>query len=124
MALWKIIRSFGYGGRGLLHTIQSEQNMRIHGLAAIVVTTAGWYFKIGLVQWIAIVLCMGSVIALECVNTAVERLADRISTEPDPLIKQAKDTAAAAVLVAALTSVAVACLVFIPKVWIFFGSGG
>jgi len=115
MDLLKFIHSFGTGTRGLIHTIACEQNMRVHLIAAVGVIIAGWYFKITSGEWIAIALCIGSVIALECVNTSVERLADRITTENDPAIKLAKDTAAAAVFVAAITSVVVACIVFVPR---------
>ncbi len=124
MDLLKLFQGFVHGWRGMLHAVQTEQNMRIHCLAGVVAIAAGWFFQIDTTEWIAIVLCVGSVISLECVNTAVERLADRISTESDPLIKQAKDTASAAVQVAAITSVVVAGVVFVPRIWIWIGSGG
>ena len=44
-------------------------------------------------------------------------MADRVSRETEPLIKQAKDCGSAAVLVLALMSVVVAGVVFVPKLW-------
>jgi diacylglycerol kinase len=121
MNIWKFIRSFGHGTRGLWHAVGHEQNMRVHFLAAVVAAAAGCYFGISAGEWLAIAVCIGSVIAFECVNTAVERLADRITSEVDPAIKQAKDTAAAAVFVAALTSIVVAGIVFLPKIVALMG---
>lgn len=51
----------------------------------------------------------------EAFNTALERLADRVTRERDPLIRVAKDVAAAAVLLFVFASVAVGLIVFIPK---------
>lgn len=48
-------------------------------------------------------------------NSAVEALADRITTEHDPLIGRAKDLGATAVTLLALAAVGVGCIVFIPK---------
>jgi len=60
-------------------------------------------------------------ISAECMNTAVERLADRVSRETHPLIKQAKDCSSAAVLVLALTAAVVGGVVFVPKFWAALG---
>jgi len=57
------------------------------------------------------------VISAECLNTAVERLADRVTRDTDPLIKHAKDSASAGVLVIVLASCVVGGIVFGPKLW-------
>jgi diacylglycerol kinase len=46
------------------------------------------------------------------INTAIEILADKISSEPDELIGKAKDVAAGAVFIAAIFSVIVAAIIF------------
>jgi len=113
----KFLRSFVVGSVGLVHAIGSEQNMRIHCLIALAVIAAGWVFAVAAWEWIVLVLCIGTVISAECMNTAIERLADRVSQEPHPLIKQAKDCSSAAVLVLAITAAVVGGVVFVPKVW-------
>jgi diacylglycerol kinase len=117
MNVSKFLRSFVIGFSGLIHAIGSEQNMRLHCLAAVGVIVAGFVFPLKLWEWIVILLCIGLVISAECMNTAVERLADRLSREADPLIKQAKDCGSAAVLVLALTAAVVGGMVFVPKMW-------
>lgn len=121
MNLSKFFRSFAIGFYGICHALRTEQNMRIHGLAAIGVIVAGAAFSLATWEWIAVLLCIGLVISAECMNTAIERLADRISQEQNPLIKQAKDCGSAAVLVLAMTSAAVGLTIFVPKIWVLSG---
>jgi undecaprenol kinase len=117
----KFLRSFVTGFVGLIHAVGSEQNMRIHGIIPVCVIAAGFFFALAGLEWIAVSLCMGWVIAAECMNTAVERLADRVSLDRHPLIKQAKDCSSAAVLVLAMTSAVVGGIVFVPKISAWMG---
>lgn len=116
MNFTKFFRSFAIGFLGLTHAIRSEQNMRVHCVAAVGVIVAGIVFALAVWEWVAVVFCLGLVISAECMNTAMERLADRVSRETDPLIKQAKDCGSAAVLVLALTAAVVGGVVFVPKI--------
>lgn len=120
MNLMKLFRSFGYGFSGLFHVLKSEQSMRIHLLAAVVVVTTGFFFRIAAGEWMAVAICIGLVVSMECLNTAIERLADRVSTDQHPLIQQAKDSAAAAVLVISISSATIGGIVFLPKIWTWF----
>lgn len=62
--------------------------------------------------WVALfVLSAGAVLALELVNTALERLADRLHPERHIAIQTAKDCAAGAVLVASIAAVTIGALV-------------
>jgi len=60
------------------------------------VTVAGFFFSISSLEWVAVVLCIASVFALEAVNTALEYLTDLASPEFHPLAGKAKDVAAGA----------------------------
>lgn len=95
--------------------------MQMHVGIALCVIGAGCMFTLAAWEWVAVVLCMGAVISAECLNTAMERLADRLSTEQHPLIKQAKDCSSAAVLVLAMTSAVVGGIVFLPRIWAWLG---
>ena len=69
-------------------------------------------------EWALLVFCFGLVIGAEMINTAIERTVDLAMPHRHPLAKAAKDIAAGAVLVAAMVSVVVGTLIFIPH---FFG---
>jgi diacylglycerol kinase (ATP) len=117
----KFLRSVGTGLVGLTHALASEQILRMHGVIAICVIAAGCFFALAASEWIAVALCIGLVISAECMNTALERLADRVSLEKHLLIKQAKDCGAAAVLVLAMSSAVIGGIVFVPKISAWMG---
>jgi len=111
----KRIQSFRYAFSGLWFVLKHEHNFRIHLLAAVVAVLAGFYFDISVYEWLAIVLIIALVLTLEIVNSAIEKLADVVSPEKNEQIKVIKDMSAAAVLLAAMVSLVVAALIFIPK---------
>ena len=107
-------KSFGYAFEGILTGIRQERNMRIHCMAVILVTAAGTLFQITAVEWCVCLLLFALVAGLELVNTAVEAVVDLVTEEKKPLAKIAKDTAAGAVLFAAIISAFVGCIIFLP----------
>lgn len=109
------IRSFRYAIDGLLWLFRNEGNAKVHMVATVLVVAAGFIFKVSAMEWVAILLCIGVVISAEGINTAVEKLCDKVSPEKDNLIKIAKDVSAGAVLILAIISVIIAILIFIPK---------
>jgi len=109
-------QSFRHAGRGLAALLASEPNARIHALAAVIAVVAGLGFGITRPEWLAVVLSIGLVFAAEGMNTALEALCDVVSPNWHPGIERAKDVAAGAVLVAALTALAIATLVFGPRI--------
>lgn len=116
----KRIRAFRCAGRGLCILFRSETHARIHALAAAVVIAAGLWLRVSAGEWLALILCIGLVLAMEAVNTAFERLTDLISPDFHPLAGEAKDLAAGAVLWAAAIAAIVGGIVFLPKLSAIF----
>jgi diacylglycerol kinase (ATP) len=106
------LKGFVFALKGIFSALLSEKNMKVHALAVVVVSVAGYYFHITATEWLAVIFCFALVISLEMVNTAIEILADKISPAKDEAIGKAKDIAAGAVLVAAIFSALVAMMVF------------
>ena len=69
-----------------------------------------------MMEWCILVLVIGMVIALEMVNTALERCVDLVTKDYKELAKNAKDVAAGAVLVMSMFSVVIGILIFLPKI--------
>ncbi len=67
-------------------------------------------------EWLLLIVVIGSVFVAELFNSALEYLADQVSSEKNAGIKRAKDLAAAAVLVTALTALVVGCIILLPKI--------
>ena len=108
------LKSFTHAFRGIWTLFREEPNARIHLVANVCAVGLGLYLGISRMEWVAILGVIALVFSAELINTAIEQLADVVSPEFHPKIKLAKDVAAAAVLVLAMYSVAVACFVFLP----------
>ena len=117
----RLIQSFGYAFNGIRRMIVQEQNAKIHLLAILIITIAGFYFHLSATEWIAVVIVSGGVLAAEAFNTSIEALSNTISSTYNKNIKQVKDFAAGAVLVVTMTSIIVGFIVFLPKIMALFG---
>ncbi|WP_308756804.1 diacylglycerol kinase family protein [uncultured Bacteroides sp.] len=115
----KQLRSFGYAWKGIRSCVGKEQNLSFHLIVTAAVVVAGFTWEITRTEWIAVILCIGAVIAAELFNTAIERLVDLVSPQRHPLAGQVKDIAAGAVLVCAIAAIIVGIIIFMPYV---FGS--
>mgnify|MGYP000547417159 CR=1 FL=1 len=110
-----LYRSFGYAFQGIF-TVSGRTDMKIHCVAAVFVVIAGVILKISAIEWCICMVLFGLVMALEHVNTAVEAVVDMVTEEYHPLAKVAKDTAAGAVLIAAIMAAIAGCIIFLPKI--------
>ena len=114
----KRLAAFRYAFQGILHGCKTEMHMRIHVAATALVIGLGFFFHVSAWEWCVLVLCMGFVISAELLNAAIERLSNRITTEHDSLIGQAKDLAAGAVLIASLSALVAGIIIFLPRIWL------
>lgn len=117
--LWK---SFSYAITGIFTAIRSERNMRIHLSLSIIVIGFSLFFSISKVEWLFVIVAIGGIFSLEILNTAVERIVDLVTEEYHPLAKQAKDLAAGAVFVYAITVVIIGLIIFLPRIGKWFNT--
>ncbi len=123
----KFLKGFVYAWRGIMCCLK-ERNFRFHlCAAAFVVFFAAGFYNLEKSEWAALVITIGAVIALEAVNTAIEHLADEVSTEKRENIRLCKDCAAAAVLIAAIAAVAVGVFLLgdvetLQRIWGFYSA--
>ena len=108
----RLIDSFNYAAEGIIHVLRTQRNLRIHFLIAIVVIGAAVALGAQRLELIALLLAIAFVLVAEMVNTAIEGAIDVSTTSFDPNAKLAKDVAAGAVLIAAITAIAIGYLVF------------
>lgn len=112
----KLINSFKYAFEGIITGIKEENNMKIHIIIMLLVIILGIVLKISKIEWIICIILFGFVISLELVNTAIENTVDLITIEKNPKAKIAKDLAAGAVLIAAITAAIIGLIIFVPKI--------
>jgi diacylglycerol kinase len=111
-----LLKAFVHAFNGIFHFIAHDRNGKIHFVAVSVVTFAGLYCKISAMEWCILLLCFALVISLEMCNHSLEKVCDALHPNQHPMIKTAKDVAAAAVLWSAMMSIAIGLLIFVPKV--------
>ena len=112
----KRLKSFVYAGKGIITLFKHEHNAWIHCIFTILVITAGFYFDVTKSEWVTLVLCIGIVFAAEAFNTAIEKLTDLVSPDIHPLAGKAKDLAAGAVLISAITAAIIGLIIFLPYI--------
>lgn len=103
-----LIKSFGYAFSGIGYCICNERNMRIHlcfTAYMIGFLTVYDFFEVSKAEFAVLVGLCALVMALEAVNTAVEKAVDLVTKERNELARISKDAAAGAVLIAAIASV-------------------
>jgi len=110
------LRSFKYAFHGFRWLIRDEHNSWIYLVVVIVLVPVCFLLKLSLMEWALIALCIGLVFALEMVNSAIERLADKVSPGSDPVIGKIKDLAAGAVLIMSIAAAIVALIILVPKI--------
>ena len=110
-----LIKTFNYAIDGIIYTLKSQRNMKIHYAIAILVLFLTLFLNLSRIEIIAVFFSISLVILSEMFNTAIEKTVDLVTTEYSPLAKIAKDVAAGAVLVSALNSIMVAYLVFFDR---------
>jgi len=108
--------AFANSFKGLLYFIKHERNGRIQMGATILVLIAAAVLHASSIEWLVILLCIGAVLSLEMLNSAIEKLCDMVHKDYHPTIKIIKDVAAGAVLLASIISVVIACIIFLPKI--------
>jgi diacylglycerol kinase (ATP) len=110
------IRSIRHAITGILRMIRCQHNAWIHVAATAIVLGAGFLFQVSAADWCWIILALSIVWTAEALNTAFEFLADAASPEFHPLVRDAKDVAAGAVLVTALAALVIGAIIFWPHV--------
>ena len=108
----RFFKGFVYAFEGVISCIKTERNMRFHIGAALLVILLMRFYELSAAETAAVYICIGLVISLELVNTAVEAAVDMMCKDKNAFAKKAKDCAAGAVLVAAIVSVAVGIKIF------------
>lgn len=122
-----LLHSFLHALHGLLHAYARERNLQVFTVVYALVLGLGGYVRLLTWEWLALILAGGLFLAVELMNTAIERLSDVLDHERKLLgrgayhegMKWTKDVSASASLVSLIVVIAVMVVVFFPYVEIW-----
>lgn len=113
--------SFLHACRGVELAFAAERNLKIHLICATAAILSAFVLSFDAVSWILLFLAIGLVMMAEFMNTAVERVVDMVSGgQFHILAKEAKDIAAAGVLISSVVALVIGVVLFAPKLMSLF----
>ena len=106
--------------QGIRNLFIESRNARIQLLVFLLVLIVGFFVGLTTREWLWVFGASAAVFSLEAINTSIELLADVYTLEFNTKIKQVKDIAAGAVLIASIFAVIVGVIVFLPHLSAMF----
>ena len=110
----KFLNAVLFAVQGIKQFFARDRNGKIQFVFGAIAVVLGFTVSLSSFQWLLVLFCIGLVISLEMINSAIERYCDLVTTDFHPTIKIIKDVAAGAVLVASITSLIIGLIIFIP----------
>jgi|TARA_B110000908_G_scaffold103858_1_gene122278 diacylglycerol kinase (ATP) len=114
------IRSIKFSFRGIWFLITTESSVKAQVFISFIVIFFGFYFQISATEWLIQTLIIGLVLVAESLNTGIEKLADFVHPEYHKKIGFIKDVSAGASGIAAIISLIIAGIIYIPKIALLF----
>jgi len=112
------VSKFRYAFRGVAVGVTRQNSFLVHIPVALAVVVAAICFRVTQAEWCILTLCVAVVCSAEMFNSALENMAKAVTHERRDDLRDSLDTAAAAVLIAALGSVVVGALIFAPRLFL------
>lgn len=111
-----LLDSFNNAINGIISTVRSERNMKIHLSAALIVLILSLFYDLTRIEFLIVCFTIAIVIICELFNTAIEVIIDTLIGIYHPKARVVKDTAAGAVFVSTLLSIVVGYFIFFDRV--------
>ena len=109
--------AFRYAFAGWWYVIRTQRNAWVHAVFSVIVFAVSLWLGISRSDMAMIVFAVAIVWTSEFINTALEAVVDLASPEQHELARVGKDVGAAAVLIAAMSSILIGLLILGPPLW-------
>lgn len=107
------IKSFKFAKRGIIFCLKNERNMRVHTVVAILIIAFSFIYGLTSVEYAILFITVCFTISAEMLNTAIEALVDLQTSAYADLARIAKDVAAGAVFISAISAIASGLALFL-----------
>ena len=108
------LKSMEYALQGFWLLVRTEDAIITHSIGCLLFVGLGLYFGITPDQWMFQLLAFGTLLAVEGLNTGLEKLCDFVHPDFHQKIGEIKDIAAGAVTMIFLAVVAVLAFIYVP----------
>ncbi len=110
----RFLRSLTHAARGILYTIRNERNFQVEIIATSMLLVCMFWLPLTRVEDGILILAAALVLAMELMNTAVERVMDILKPRVHPYARVVKDVTAGGVFVVSLGALSVGLLILLP----------
>ena len=97
---------------GFRDGIRGQSSFQIHFAVSALVVASACYLELNPTDWCILLLCIGGVLSIEMLNSALEELSKAIHSEFNPHIEKGLNIASAAVLLSAIGASLVGLIIF------------
>jgi diacylglycerol kinase len=112
-ALKRLIKKFKAAIDGIIVGLKTDRSIRFQWLIAIAVIGVFYLVDVEPADWLWIVFCIGMVVSIEHINSAIEELADFVEPQYSEHIKRIKDFSSAAVFILSITSTVIGLVILL-----------
>ena len=112
----RICRAFRHSFRGLTAVLKSDVSFRQEIILCIALFFVIFFLPLDYLAKSLMVFSLILILIMELINSAIETIIDRISTEKHPLSKKAKDIGSALVLLAFINAVIIWAIILFREI--------
>lgn len=102
---------------GIIYATTTQSNIKKQLIIAVIVMVLSLFYSFTTAEFLCLTFAVFLVIFAELINTAIETVVDLYTDQYHPKAKIAKDVAAGAVLVCAITASIIGLIIFLPKIF-------
>lgn len=113
--MFRFLTSAKFALEGIFYALQTERNVQIWFGVLVSTFIVAYFLEVSKIEFLIIMIWMFAIGTSEYLNTAIEKLSDRVTMEHDEMIRRVKDISAGATFVTS-TGAFISCMViFVPK---------
>lgn len=113
--MFRYLKSVKFALNGIFYALRTERNVQIWFIVLLITFGVSFLLEISRIEFLFIMIWMFGIGTSEYLNTAIEKLSDKVTTDYDEQIKRVKDMSAGATFVTSTGAFITCMIIFVPK---------
>jgi len=114
--MFRFLSSVRFALNGIFYALRTERNVQVWLGILVITFLTGYWLEISKTEFLFVMVWMFGIGMSEYLNTAIEKLSDRVTKEHDEQIKRVKDISAGATFIISTGAFITCMVIFIPKI--------